>query len=135
MTSLKRMLDAHPHPAGSNGDAARDCIKACSECAQACTICADACLSEDEHLRMLVKCIRLNLDCADICRVTAQLLTRPSHRDAPALQAQLEACIQICKACADECSLHEAMEHCRICANVCRECMEACEAMAAALVP
>jgi hypothetical protein len=135
MTSLKRLLETHPHPAGSNGDAARDCILACSECAQACTICADACLSEQAHLAMLVGCIRLNLDCADVCRVTAQLLTRPSHRDAPALQAQLEACIQICKACADECSKHTSMSHCRICADVCRDCAKACEAMASALVP
>jgi hypothetical protein len=135
MSSLKRMLDTHPHPAGSNGDAARDCIEACSACAQACTICADACLSEEQHLQQLVSCIRLNLDCADVCRVTAQLLTRPSHRDAPALQAQLEACIQICRACADECAGHTSMQHCKICADLCRKCVEACEVMAAALVP
>ncbi|MEX2283201.1 MAG: four-helix bundle copper-binding protein [Gemmatimonadota bacterium] len=135
MSSLKRMLDTHPHPAGSNGDVARDCIEACSACAQACTVCADACLSEEQHVLRLVTCIRLNLDCADVCRVTAQLLTRPSHRDAPALQALLEACIQICKACADECGGHASMQHCKICADVCRKCVDACEAMAAALVP
>ncbi len=134
MSRLKRLLETHPHPAGSSGDAARECIDACSECAQACTICADACLSE-KHVESLVKCIRLDLDCADVCRVTAQLLTRPSHRDAPALKAQLEACIQICKACADECAGHGSMEHCRMCAQICRDCVLACERMAAALVP
>jgi hypothetical protein len=135
MSRLERMLAAHPHPAGSNGDAARRCIAAADECAQICTVCADACLSEG-NVQSLADCIRLNLDCAEVCRVTATLMTRPSHRDAPALRAQLEACIEICRACADECARHaDHHEHCRVCAEACRECAEACEAMAGALVP
>jgi hypothetical protein len=42
MGRLRRMLESHPEPAGSNGDEARRCIEACAECAQACTVCADA---------------------------------------------------------------------------------------------
>jgi hypothetical protein len=136
MRRLQSMLETHPEPAGPNGDAARRCIEACMECAETCTVCADACLGEAK-VQDLVACIRLNLDCAEVCRVTGTLMTRPSHRDAPALKAQLQACIEICRACGDECATHaeHGMEHCRICAEACRACAEACEAMIGALVP
>ena len=136
MSRLRRMLETHPEPAGSNGDEARHCIEACAECAQTCAICADACLAEP-NVRELIACIRLNLDCADICHVTGLLMTRPSHRDAPALRSQLQACVDICHACADECGRHAAhgMDHCAVCAEACRACAEACEQMAGALVP
>lgn len=137
MSTLQRMFDTHPEPAGSNGAEALRAIEAAARCAQACTVCADACLGED-NVGHLVACIRLNLDCAEVCHVTATLLTRPSHRDAPALRAQLQACSEICRACAQECASHAGehdMEHCAICAEACRGCAEACDAMAAALVP
>lgn len=135
MDRLQKMLDTHPDPAGSDRDAARRCIEACYECAQTCAICADACLSE-ENVADQVACIRLNLDCAEVCRTTGLLVSRPSHRDAPALRAQLQACIEMCSACADECEKHgdHGMEHCAVCAESCRACVEACEAMASALV-
>ena len=69
MSRLSKMLAAHPSPAGSNGEAAMECIVACFDCAEICQICADACLAEDDANAM-VQCIRLNLDCADICDVT-----------------------------------------------------------------
>lgn len=134
MSRLKQMLDAHPHPAGSNGAEALRCIEACMECAETCTVCADACL-EEADVKAMVACIRLNLDCAEVCRVTGTLMTRPSHRDAPALRAQLQACVETCRACGDECAKHSSMEHCAICAESCRACAEACEAMMGALVP
>jgi hypothetical protein len=135
VSRLQRMFESHRDPAGPNGDEARRCIEACAECAQMCTVCADACLAEP-HVTALVTCVRLNLDCADVCHVTGTLMARPSHRDAPALRAQLQACVEICRACADECAAHaDAHEHCRICADACRECVAACEAMIGALVP
>jgi hypothetical protein len=53
------------------------CIEACFSCGQACTACADACLAEDS-VTDLARCIRLNLDCADICDVTGRVLSRQS---------------------------------------------------------
>jgi hypothetical protein len=135
MNRLEAMLGSHPHPAGPNGDAARRCIEACAECEQTCTICSDACLAE-KNVGEMVACIRLNLDCADVCHVTGILMTRPSHRDAPALRAQLQACIEICDACGSECGRHsDHMEHCRICADACRICADACRSMISVLVP
>lgn len=132
---IRKMIETHPDPVAENGEIARRCIEACMECAATCAICADACLGEAD-VNSQVVCIRLNLDCAEVCRVTGLLMTRPSHRDAPALRAQLRACIEMCRACADECSKHaDQMDHCRVCAESCRACIEACEEMAAALVP
>ena len=135
MGHIEKMLRAHPEPAGSDGDTALACIKACFECAEVCTVCADACLAEPD-MQHLVTCIRLNLDCADICAVTGRLFARPSPRDAETLQHQLEACVRSCRSCGDECQKHAAqMAHCRICAEVCVRCAEACERMIGALVP
>ena len=133
MQQLRTMLESHPSPAHSDGDVARACIEACYECAAICATCADACLAE-ENAGELVMCIRLNLDCADICEVTGRLFARPSARDAEALRLQLEACAAMCRACGDECSNHaKHMEHCRICAESCRRCAQACDRMIAAL--
>ena len=115
--------------------AALACIRACYECVATCTACADACLAEDD-VAHLVTCVRLNLDCADVCETTGRLIARPSARDADTLRIQLEACAAACRVCGEECARHggEGMEHCRVCAEACRACAEACETMASALV-
>lgn len=134
MNQLQSMLASHPAPASSDGDVAQECVEACYECAAICASCADACLAEEE-VAQLVACIRLNLDCADVCELTGRLFARPSRRDAPSLGLQLDACAAICRACGDECERHARhMEHCRICAEACRRCAEACDRMRDALV-
>jgi hypothetical protein len=134
MDQLGPMLASHPAPAHSDGDVALACIQACYECAAVCATCADACLAEDD-VAALVTCIRLNLDCSDVCELTGRLFVRPSGRDAPALELQLEACAAMCRACGDECASHaQHMEHCRICAECCRRCADSCDRMRGALV-
>jgi len=104
------------------------------ECAQACTACADACLSE-EMVADLRKCIRTNLDCADICATTARVLSRHTGYDANITRAQLEACIAACRSCGDECEQHAEMhDHCRICAEACRACEAACQELLATII-
>jgi len=134
MDRLDPVLAAHPAPAHSKRAVAEECITACSECAAICTSCADACLAEDK-VSHLVTCIRLNLDCADICDVTGRLFVRPTERHEETLRHQLEACIAICRACGEECGRHRQMDHCRICAESCRRCASACQRMLEALVP
>jgi hypothetical protein len=77
----------------------------------------------------LTKCIRTNVDCADICDTTARVLTRHTGYDANISRTLLEACAMACKSCGamackscgDECASHADMhEHCRICADACR---------------
>jgi hypothetical protein len=76
----------------------------------------------------LRKCIRTNLDCADVCAATGRVLSRHTAYDADLTRAVLQACAQACRSCGDECSSHAEMhEHCRICAEACRRCERACE--------
>ncbi len=129
----KDMLESHPWPGNVDREALARCIEECLACAQSCTSCADACLSED-MVAELRKCIRLNLDCADICDVTGRVLTRQTEYDAPTSKALLQACREVCATCADECSNHADMhEHCKICAEACRRCQEACDSLLSAM--
>jgi hypothetical protein len=103
------------------------CIDACMECARSCTWCADSCLNES-HVGDLTACIRLDMNCADICETTARVLIRSADRDAALTRRVLEACMQACRSCGDECDRHaNALEHCRICAEACRRCERACQ--------
>ncbi|HSJ30037.1 MAG TPA: four-helix bundle copper-binding protein, partial [Longimicrobiales bacterium] len=107
---------------------------ATAECAAICASCADACLAEP-NVAELVKCIRLNVDCADICEMTGRFFARASARDRDTLRHLLRACAAACRVCGEECARHaQHMEHCRICADSCRACAEACEREEKALV-
>ena len=126
MTQARAMLATYPKSMNLDQSLLAACIDACVECAQACTACADACLSED-MVAELTKCIRTNLDCADLCEVTGRVLSRHTGYDANITRAALVACAQACKSCAEECEHHAAMhEHCRVCAEACRRCEQAC---------
>lgn len=130
---VKTMLDTHPWPGNVDRDVLAQCIEECFSCAATCTSCADACLSE-ESVSELRKCIRLNLDCADVCDVTGRVLMRQTEYDAPTSKAQLQSCREACRTCAEECERHAEMhEHCRICAEACRRCEKACEELLAAM--
>ena len=78
-----------------------------SDCAASCTACADACLSEDD-LPVLIRCIRLNLDCADACDVTGRTLARQTAADLSLISATVKACAVACRACGEECERHAA---------------------------
>jgi hypothetical protein len=134
MPQTAAMLDAYPTDLGSvDKQALIRCIDACFACAQTCTACADACLSE-EMVAELVKCVRTDLDCADLCDVTGRILSRHTGYDANLTAATVRACLVACKACADECERHADMhEHCRICAEACRHCQQACQELLTAL--
>jgi hypothetical protein len=120
------MLETHPRKPELKGDTLVTCIDACNECGESCTACADACLGE-QMVADLVRCIRLNEDCADVCATTARLVSRQTEPDSALVRAQLSACLVACEKCASECDRHAAMhEHCRICAESCRVCASAC---------
>lgn len=134
MDRVRQMFQTHPAPASDAGDEAFALVQAAAECTYVCTTCADACL-EEEDVAELRTCIRLNQDCAEICSVTAKLISRPGAQDPSLLRAQLEACAAACRACAEECDEHAGKhDHCSICAESCRACAEACDRMKNALV-
>ncbi len=127
------MLAAHPSGADLDPDLLTRVVDAAVTCAQACTACADACLAE-EMVADLRRCIRSDLDCADVCAATAEVLSRRTERDAGVTRALLQACIAACRACGDECEQHAGHhEHCRICAEACRACEAACRDLLVAI--
>jgi hypothetical protein len=133
MQSIEPMLATHPQPSSVDRGVLLECLEACHDCAAACTICADACLAEDQ-VQMLRSCIRLNLDCAAVCETTAAVLSRQTGAADALARAQVEACLQACRLCGDECSSHAGHhEHCRVCAESCRRCAEACNRLLQAL--
>jgi len=126
------MLRTHPLSTGDE-EVLASCIEACLECSQACTECADACLGE-EDVAELRACIALNLDCANVCAVTARVVGRRTYSQPSLTRAVLEACIEACRRCGEECERHAGHhDHCRICAESCRRCERACEDAVSAL--
>ena len=125
---VEEIIATHPDVKGSTNAALLSCIEQCYDCAQTCVACADACLAEP-MVRQLAQCIRLNLDCADICSAAGSIATRRTGSNEQLIQSVLEACALACRLCRDECAQHaEAHEHCRICATACEDCASACEA-------
>jgi hypothetical protein len=132
MSYARQMLDTYPRTLNIDADLLAATIDALSDCAQACNNDTDADLSED-NLAEMVTCIRLCLDCTDICTATAAVLSRLAEYDAGATRPLLEACAAICNSCGDECERHAHMPHCRICAEACRRCERACRDLLDAL--
>ena len=132
-TTTMPMLESYPAEINVDREKLAATIDALIACAEACTACADACLSESS-VAELTKCIRTDLDCADVCGATARVLSRHTGYDANVSRALLEACAVVCKTCGDECAMHANMhEHCRICAEACRACETACRDLIAAI--
>src|SRR6267143_1214176 len=90
-------------------------------CAAQCTHCYNAC-QIDKEKDQLARCMMLDKDCEEICRLTGQLLERNSEN----AELFLKLCGEICEKCAAECEKHTHLEHCKKCAEVCRKCAEVC---------
>ena len=105
----------------------RTCIEACLHCMSMCNHCATSCLQERD-VDSMAQCIRLDLECAAICRTAADLMTMGSQH----ANAICQICADICQACAQECEKHTKMDHCRQCATACHTCAEECLSMVAA---
>jgi hypothetical protein len=120
------MISTHPDVRGNTNDALIRAIEEMYACAQTCTSCADACLAE-EMVAELRQCIRLNLDCADVCAAAGSVSSRRTGGNEEVIRPMLEACIEACRRCGEECRRHAEMhEHCRVCADACQSCEQAC---------
>ncbi len=76
----------------------------------------------------MVRCIRLDLDCVNVCESTGKILFRQRAFDLEMARVTLEECAKACRLCGDECEEHAGhMEHCRVCAETCHRCESACE--------
>lgn len=120
--SIRKMISLHPDVAGKLNEDLATAVRHAVFCAATCTSCADACVAEDMDMR---QCIRSCLDCADICDAAAKVALRRTSENIAVLRAMLETCIRTCELCAEEFARHEHA-HCRICAEMGRECAEDC---------
>jgi hypothetical protein len=104
------------------------CITNCDECHEVCLRTVAHCLekggrhAEAGHVRLL-------LDCAQICRTSADFMIRGS--DLHALTCGV--CAEVCARCAESCERMAEDELDRRCAEVCRRCAESCRQMAGAM--
>lgn len=112
-----------PHNAAISPEMAQ-CMEQCLACYTTCQQTAlQHCLElggahvEPGHFRLM-------LDCAEVCRASAALLSNGS----PYHTEQCRLCAQICRACAASCAELDDMDDC---IQACERCAESCEAMAA----
>jgi hypothetical protein len=120
MSYAKQLLDSYPGEVDVDADALAATIDALNDCAQACAADADADLAEP-NVTELLKCVRLCLDCADICAASVSVISRRTEPDPAVIRALLDACLAACKSCGDECQRHANMHaHCRVCEEACR---------------
>jgi hypothetical protein len=131
MSYARQLLDSHPNTAGLDVGVLAAAIDALTDCAQACTADVDADLGE-QNLAEMVRCIRLCLDCVDVCTAAAGVVSRLAEYDPGVVRPLLEACVAICKSCGDECERHAPhFQHCRVCEQACRRCEQACRQLLA----
>jgi len=108
-----------------NSTTDRELIHLLDNCANACNYCTTACL-EEEDVTMMAACIKLDIDCAAICHLTAAFIARGSVHGIHLLKE----CAELCGLCATECEKHAHLQHCKDCAEACRTCEKACKAAA-----
>jgi hypothetical protein len=120
--SIRKMIGLHPASAQHHNQALADAVHHLMYCAKMAASCADSCLAEPMDM---TQCVRLCLDCSDICDVTARLGLRRTGDDSLILRELLELCARMCEQCAAECERHDH-EHCKLCAQICRECAADC---------
>ncbi|MCL9682878.1 four-helix bundle copper-binding protein [Legionella maioricensis] len=93
------------------------CIEACLACATQCGHCETSCINEDKDKDMVGTFERDRKDCAQLCTLAAEMMTRESK--------YAQAICSLCaKACRDR--AHH-MEHCTWCAEACTRCAIECE--------
>ena len=126
MSYARQLLDSYPGTLNADAGVLAAALDALSDCAQACATDADADLAE-ENLAEMVKCIRLCLDCTDVCTATLGVVSRQTAYHPAITRPLLEACVATCKSCGDECARHAPhYAHCRVCEQACRRCEQAC---------
>lgn len=104
----------------------KDCIDNCLSCHAVCLNTVQFCLqkggkhAEQNHIRLM-------LDCAEICQVSANFMLRGSQLHSETCRV----CATVCQRCADDCAKMGDDDQMRACAEMCRRCVETCKHMAA----
>ncbi len=101
------------------------CIKLCHECHALCTQTIAQCLklggshAAHDHIQLFI-------DCAQMCMITADYLTRESVIH----DRVCRVCADACRLCAESCEkVASGNQLLKQCANMCRRCSESCASM------
>ncbi len=103
----------------------RDCIQACLDCYRSCTETVSYCLqtggrhADYRHISLL-------LDCAEICRTSADFMLRGSELH-PSICG---VCSEVCGRCDQSCRQLGDDRQMQACADTCRRCADSCRQMA-----
>src|SRR5882724_1454944 len=98
-------------------------LKELNACVALCNICFNACLNEKEDVSMMIRCIELTRERAEVCQLTASALGRNFQN----IDKYLRLSAEICEICAEEAEKND-YEFCQKCAQVCRTCASMCYA-------
>src|SRR5690606_10859082 len=109
----------------------KECIAACFHCAQICNGCSDDMIGMEKEgqAELMERGTRLCRECADICVLSGQWMSRVS----PVAQKICGFCADICDECAELCEQHKSHHPlCGPCAEECRRCARLCRQMSTA---
>lgn len=101
----------------------QQCIEACLDCYQACYTDAMSRSLPQGGKYVEARHFGLMLNCAEICRTTAEFMMGNS----PLHARVCGACAEVCEACAQSCEQVGDMDDC---VQACRRCAESCREMA-----
>jgi len=104
------------------------CIENCTNCHRVCLETAARHFAGEKTPKLEERIVRLLLDCADICRTSADFMIRGSELHPHTCLA----CAAICTRCADECDQMGEDPYMAACAEICRRCAASCTEMAGA---
>jgi hypothetical protein len=122
------MPSAIPQRPQSSHDLER-CIENCINCHRTCLETAAIHFRGERGKEWPEATIRLLIDCAEICRTSADFMIRGS----PLHPHTCRACAAVCEQCALECERLGEDPHMAACVEICRRCGESCRDMAAEL--
>ena len=128
-----RQEDAlHPsaNGAGMDGHAMDEemqrCIQLCHDCHARCISIINHCLTLGGRYAAPAH-IRLLMDCAQMCTITADFMARASSFH----NRTCRLCAELCRGCADSCARVAGDDQTvKQCAELCRRCAESCDRMA-----
>ena len=113
MSYARQMLDTYPRMFNVDAGLLAAAIDALSDCVEACNADNAADLSE-QHVAEMTRCIRLCLDCADVCAATVGVTSRQTEYDASLTRSLLEACVTACRSSGDEWNRSPSISRCDV---------------------
>lgn len=128
---------AVPHHTGSGtvgtvmdphhmGEDMQRCIQLCQDCHARCIQLIDHCVTVGGRLATPAH-LRLLMDCAQLCTVTADFMARASSFH----DRTCTLCAELCRRCAESCEQVAGNDQLvKQCAELCRRCAESCDRMA-----